>query len=96
MRYAIASTVVFAAAVVASPVAQGVTEQIKPDESAPSGCSPSYDGDFEISVTNVSSADTKRSLTKVRSLRDFIDRQHHMLTIVNRGSRMMPPSLRSL
>ena len=68
MRYTVASTVVFAAAAVASPVAQGVTESIKPDSSAPSGCFTSYDGEFQISVTNVSSADTKRSLDKVRFL----------------------------
>jgi hypothetical protein len=67
MRYAIASSAVFAAAVVASPVAQGVTDQIKPDSSAPSGCSPNYSGDFEIQVTNVTQSSTKRSISKVRS-----------------------------
>jgi hypothetical protein len=66
MRYAVASSVAFAAAVVASPVAQGVTEDIKPDASAPSGCSPSYDGDFQIQVVNVTQSASKRSLTKVR------------------------------
>jgi hypothetical protein len=64
MRYAVASSVAFAAAVVASPVAQGVTEDIKPDSSAPSGCSASYNGDFQIQVVNVTSSETKRSLTK--------------------------------
>jgi hypothetical protein len=64
MRYAVASSVAFAAAVVASPVAQGVTEDIKPDASAPSGCSPSYDGDFQIQVVNVTQSASKRSLTK--------------------------------
>lgn len=64
MRYAVASTFAFAAAVVATPVAQGVTEQIKPDTSAPSGCSPSYDGDFEIQVVNVTQSASKRSLRK--------------------------------
>lgn len=65
MRYTVASTIAFAAAAVASPVAQGVTEQIKPDSSAPSGCSPNYDGDFQIQVTNVTSSNTKRSVEKV-------------------------------
>lgn len=64
MRYAVASTLAFAAAVVATPVAQGVTEQLKPESSAPSGCSPSYDGDFEIQVVNVTQSASKRSLTK--------------------------------
>lgn len=64
MRYAVASSIAFAAAVVATPVAQGVTEQIKPDTSAPSGCSPSYDGDFEIQVVNVTQSASKRSLNK--------------------------------
>jgi hypothetical protein len=63
MRYT-AATVAFAAAAVASPVAQGVTEQIKPDTSAPSGCSPNYDGDFQIQVTNVTSSNTARSINK--------------------------------
>jgi len=64
MRYSVASSVAFAAAVVASPVAQGVTEDIKPDAAAPSGCSPSYDGDFQIQVVNVTQSASKRSLTK--------------------------------
>jgi hypothetical protein len=63
MRYA-AATVAFAAVAVASPVAQGVTEQIKPDTSAPEGCSPSYDGEFQIQVTNVTSSNTARSINK--------------------------------
>jgi hypothetical protein len=63
MRYT-AATVAFAAVAVASPVAQGVTEEIKPDTSAPSGCSPSYDGDFQIQVTNVTSSNTARSINK--------------------------------
>lgn len=67
MRYAVASTVAFAAAVVASPVAQGVTEQLKPESAAPSGCSPNYDGDFQIQVVNVTQSASKRSLNKVRS-----------------------------
>lgn len=67
MRYTVASTVAFAAAAVASPVAQGVTEQIKPDSSAPSGCSPSYDGEFSIQVQN-STSSAKRSVEKVRSI----------------------------
>lgn len=62
MRYTVA-TAAFAAAAVASPVAQGVTEQIKPDTSAPSGCSPNYDGEFMIQVTNVTSS-AKRSLER--------------------------------
>jgi len=63
MRYT-AATVAFAAVAVASPVAQGVTEQIKPDSSAPSGCSPNYDGEFQIQVTNVTSSNTARSINK--------------------------------
>jgi len=64
MRYSVASSVALAAAVVASPVAQGVTEDIKPDSAAPSGCSPSYDGDFQIQVVNVTQSASKRSLSK--------------------------------
>jgi len=64
MRYAVASSIAFAAAVIATPVAQGVTEQLKPESSAPSGCSPSYDGDFEIQVVNVTQTASKRSLSK--------------------------------
>ncbi|GAB7329687.1 hypothetical protein MBLNU13_g01423t1 [Cladosporium sp. NU13] len=64
MRYAVASTLALAAAVVATPVAQGVTEQLKPESSAPSGCSPSYDGEFEIQVVNVTQSASKRSLSK--------------------------------
>lgn len=63
MRYTVASTIALAAAVVASPVAQGVTEEIKPDTSAPSGCSPDYSGEFQIQVTNVTSSE-KRDLSK--------------------------------
>ncbi|KAM0720308.1 hypothetical protein Q7P37_004444 [Cladosporium fusiforme] len=70
MRYTIASTIAFAAAVVASPVAQGVTEEIKPDSSAPSGCSPSYDGEFQIQVTNVTSSDSKRSIKRQQAEAD--------------------------
>ena len=90
MRYAVASSVAFAAAVVASPVAQGVTEDIKPDASAPSGCSPSYDGDFQIQVVNVTQSASKRSLNKVRSSSNPNRNHCHMLTITNRGSRPMP------
>lgn len=72
MRYAVASAVAFAAVAVALP--QGVTEQIKPDDSAPEGCSPSYDGEFEIQVTNVSSTSTKRSIHKVRRSKQLLAR----------------------
>ena len=89
MRYAVASSIAFAAAVVATPVAQGVTEQLKPESSAPSGCSPSYDGDFEIQVVNVTQTASKRSLSKVRSYNSPYN-HHHMLTITNRGSRPTP------
>lgn len=68
MRYSVASTIALAAAVVASPVAQGVTEEIKPDSSAPSGCSPDHSGEFQIQVTNVTSSATKRDISKVRSI----------------------------
>lgn len=64
MRYSVASTIALAAAVVASPVAQGVTEEIKPDSSAPSGCSPDHSGEFQIQVTNVTTSATKRDLSK--------------------------------
>lgn len=59
MRYTTA-TIAFAAAA----AAQGVTEQIKPDSSAPSGCSPNYDGEFQIQVTNVTSSNSARSINK--------------------------------
>jgi hypothetical protein len=90
MRYSVASSVALAAAVVASPVAQGVTEDIKPDSAAPSGCSPSYDGDFQIQVVNVTQSASKRSLSKVRFPRNSLRSHCHMLTIKNRGSRPTP------
>jgi hypothetical protein len=88
MRYTVASTAVFAAAVVASPVAQGVTQQIKPDSPAPAGCSANYDGKFQIQVTNVSTTSTKRSLTKVcfSRYRSFDVHHHHMLTITTEAA----------
>jgi len=47
-----------AASAYAAP--QGVTEPISPDGSAPAGCSPSYDGEFNIAVT--AAGNTKRDV----------------------------------
>ncbi|KAF2214611.1 hypothetical protein CERZMDRAFT_90171 [Cercospora zeae-maydis SCOH1-5] len=52
MRYSIAP-VALAALAAANPVPQGVTENISPSTSAPSGCSPDYPGTFQIQVVNV-------------------------------------------
>lgn len=62
MRYAYAP-LALAALVAASPVPQGVTEEIAPDAPAPSGCETSYDGEFNIQIVN--QTDAKRSLHKV-------------------------------
>lgn len=51
MKYA---TIALGLATVA--YAQGVTEDIEPDSSAPDGCSASYDGEFEISVRSFAAA----------------------------------------
>lgn len=63
MRYSL-SLLAFAAAAVATPVPQGVTEPIAPDAGAPSGCSPDYSGSFQISAVNVTSGAAKRDLEK--------------------------------
>lgn len=58
MRYAVASTLAIAAAVSALP------QNKAPQEDAPAGCSPSYDGEFQIQVVNVTSSASKRSFQK--------------------------------
>lgn len=47
----------------AAAVPQGVTSAVAPAQSPPSGCSPSYDGTFQISPVNVSKS--KRDLEPV-------------------------------
>lgn len=63
MRYAFAP-VALAALAAASPMPQGVTQDISPDGATPSGCEKSYDGTFNIQIVNVSSTSTKRSVHK--------------------------------
>ncbi len=63
MRAAFA-TLVFTALVAANPMPQAVTSAIAPNQSSPPGCSPNYDGTFEIGPVNISSS-TKRSLDQV-------------------------------
>lgn len=68
-----------ATAALANPFPQeAVTENVAPEESTPEGCQPSYEGQFQIQVTNVSSPSTKRSfLNKVCIQR--IDRIDHTI-----------------
>ena len=55
------ATLAMAAGVVAVP--QGVTSAIAPAQSPPPGCSPNYNGLFEIGPVNVSTSE--RDLDKV-------------------------------
>lgn len=53
-------------ALTASACAQGVTQIITPPAPAPTGCSPSFTGNFMINVQNVTTTPKKRGLEKVR------------------------------
>lgn len=66
MRYSLAP-VALAALVAATPVPQGVTENLPADGATPSGCQTSYDGEFNIQIVNVSDSSAKRSLHKRQS-----------------------------
>lgn len=66
MRYSLAP-VAFAAFVAATPVPQGVTENIAPDAATPSGCQTSYSGEFNIQIVNVTDEAAKRMIRKVRT-----------------------------
>ncbi|ORX96035.1 hypothetical protein BCR34DRAFT_186596 [Clohesyomyces aquaticus] len=61
-----------AASALASPKPQAVTSAIVPASSAPAGCSPSHDGQFTISVVNVTKSakrsDEKRQLSGILTL----------------------------
>lgn len=50
MKYSFALLAV-SAAVLASPVAQGITKAIAPSAAAPAGCSPTYPGSFGLAVS---------------------------------------------
>ncbi len=63
MRYTFA-LLALAAAAIAKPMPQGVTEVIAPSAGLPAGCSPTYPGTFEITVVNVTKS-AKRDLAKV-------------------------------
>lgn len=56
----------FAGLAAAAP--QGVTSAIAPKESTPAGCQTSYNGEFSISVVNVTGSTTKRDLPKRKVL----------------------------
>jgi hypothetical protein len=58
MKYT-ATFLALATAVLATPVPQGVTEQIEPPTPAPPGCSPDVSGTFNIQIVNVSSTPAK-------------------------------------
>lgn len=53
-----------AASAFASPMPQGVTEEIAPEGGPPSGCSGDYAGSFQITVVNVTSSAAKRDLER--------------------------------
>lgn len=61
MRFSVPLVAIAAFAVEA--IAQGVTSAIAPSSPAPSGCSESYDGTFEITVAAITSS----KLAKVRN-----------------------------
>lgn len=60
MKY-FAAAAALAGAAAALP--QGVTSAIAPQQTAPAGCQSTYSGDFSISVVNVTSSASKRSLS---------------------------------
>ncbi|KAF2658405.1 hypothetical protein K491DRAFT_267100 [Lophiostoma macrostomum CBS 122681] len=53
-----------ALALAGSAVAQGVTSAIAPDASAPSGCETSADGEYQVSVVNVTTSASKRGVER--------------------------------
>lgn len=55
----------FAAVAYASPVPQEFSSELAPEASAPAGCSPSYNGQFQIAAVNVTSPSAKRDLETV-------------------------------
>lgn len=48
----------------ASPMPQGVSSSIAPAETAPEGCSSSSDGEFQITITNVTTTPSRRGLSR--------------------------------
>lgn len=74
--FAIAAALV--GAVVAAP--QGVTSAIAPKETTPAGCSTNYDGQFQISVENVTTSNTKRDLSKRQSVPLELNLKNSVLT----------------
>ena len=63
MQYSLA-LLALAASAFANPMPQGVTSSISAGD-APDGCMESHSGTFAITVQNVSSSNTKRSIEEV-------------------------------
>jgi hypothetical protein len=53
---------------VAAALPQGVTDKIAPKQSAPAGCMTNYNGEFSISIVNVTKTPTKRDLEERKVL----------------------------
>ncbi|KAF2116948.1 hypothetical protein BDV96DRAFT_645348 [Lophiotrema nucula] len=64
MRNTFASIAFVATAALAKPMPQAITTPIAPEASAPSGCSTSASGTFQITVVNVTTSASKRDLGK--------------------------------
>jgi len=79
MRYSLAP-LALAALAAASPVPQGVTENLSPEGSAPEGCESSYDGSFNIQIVNVSDISTKRSIHKRQAITLAMTLENGVLT----------------
>lgn len=52
----------------ATPMPQGVPEAITPSAPAPEGCSESASGEYQITVVNVTSSASKRSVERRQEL----------------------------
>lgn len=57
-------TLALAGVALAKPMPQAVSSAIAPEASAPSGCSDSSDGEFQITVVNVTSSSSKRNVER--------------------------------
>ena len=65
-----------ALAAVAYAAPQGVTQSISPSSSAPAGCSPSYNGQFEVTIIN-------GTTTKRRDLNKVFSSFHHFMICID-------------
>ncbi|MCJ1299183.1 hypothetical protein MMC08_001975 [Hypocenomyce scalaris] len=61
MKYTLA-LLALAASALANPMPQAVTADITPSASAPAGCMPTFAGNFEIQIVNVTTSSKKRDV----------------------------------